>query len=108
MARQRQRRVAPPFGGLGATSYRRHRVDVSLELHFHKDAPGLGDGEFIPAAAVDVQASSSAPGGECIRVDMRLDNNESLPDVFLSALLSLILPSEEGTRKLVAVYKYGP
>jgi hypothetical protein len=78
-----------------------------IRIHFSKHSVGLGVGESMSTASVELMPVSSAPSRERGGIDVSFDDDVALSGQTLASLFSIILPLQEGSMQLGAVNEHG-
>jgi len=78
-----------------------------LSVLLRHDPVGLGVGKCHATAGVDLVSPGCAPRGECVGVDVSLDNDPALLDLSLADLFGFLLPLLESVGEGVAVNEDG-
>lgn len=61
--------------------------------------------EGVATVGIDIVAVGSAPSRKGVRVDVRLDHNDSLPNESLVQLLGSVFPLQEGRMEFLPVHE---
>lgn len=82
-------------------------MPISALVHVRSDSMGLGGCESHTTFGVDFVSVGLAPEGECLRVDVRLDNDKPAPEHFLPSLVGSLLPVLESIGECMGVVRNG-
>lgn len=82
-------------------------MSLSALVHVRRDPMGLGGRESHTCFGVDFVSMRATPGGECVWVDVCLDDDVPVLEHFLPALFGTLLPVVEGIGECMGVVRNG-
>lgn len=80
-------------------------MSISVLVHVRRDPMRLGGCECHTSFGVDFVSVGAAPGGECIWVDVCLDDDVSQLENFFPPFLGTLLPVLEGIGNVWASFE---